>query len=67
MTFPGGLDSKESTHNVGDLGLIPVLERFPEDEMATHSSTPIFLPGEPTWTEEPGRLRSMGSQRIRSY
>ena len=25
----GGSDSKESTLNVGDLGLIPVLERFP--------------------------------------
>ena len=26
----GGLDSKESTLNAGDLDLIPVLERFPE-------------------------------------
>ena len=22
--------------------------------------TPVFLPGEPPWTEEPGRLQSMG-------
>ena len=26
-------------------------------------STPAFLPGESPWTEEPGRLWSMGSQR----
>ena len=30
--------------------------------MATHSST---LPSRIPWTEEPGRLRSMGSQRVR--
>ena len=27
--------------------------------------TPVFLPGESPWTEEPGRLQSMWSQRIR--
>ena len=26
--------------------------------------TPFFLPGESSWTEEPGRLQSMGSQRV---
>ena len=26
---------------------------------------PVFLPGESPWTEEPGRLQSMESQRIR--
>ena len=26
--------------------------------------TPVFLPGEIPWTEEPGGLQSMGSQRI---
>ena len=32
-----------------------------EKEMATHSSTPAWrMP----WTEEPGRLQSMGSQRV---
>ena len=31
-----------------------------EEEMATHSST---LAWEISWTEEPGRLQSMGSQR----
>ena len=32
-----------------------------EEEMATHSST---LAWKITWTEEPGRLQSMGSQRV---
>ena len=27
--------------------------------------TPVFLPGESTWTEEPGGLQSIGSQRVR--
>ena len=26
--------------------------------------TPVFLPGESPWTEEPGRLQSLGSQKI---
>ena len=31
------------------------------EEMATHSS---ILASETTWIEEPGRLQSMGSQRV---
>jgi len=27
--------------------------------------TPVFLPGESPWVEEPGGLQSMGLQRIR--
>ena len=27
--------------------------------------TPVFLPGEFPWTEEPGGLQSIGSQRVR--
>ena len=26
-------------------------------------STPVFLPGEPPWTEKPGKVQSMRSQR----
>ena len=26
--------------------------------------TPVILPGESPWTKEPGRLQSMGSQRV---
>ena len=37
-------------------------EDLPEKEMATHSSTVVWkIP----WREEPGRLQSMGSQRVR--
>ena len=35
-----------------------------EKEMATHSRTLVWkIP----WTEEPGRLQSMGSQRVGHY
>ena len=43
---------------VQSLGLEDPLEK----EMATHSST---LTWKIPWTEEPGRLQSMGSQRVR--
>ena len=58
--FPRGSDGKESAHNAKDLGLIPGLERSP----GGGQPTPVFLPRESTWTEEPGRLYSMGSQRV---
>ena len=29
--------------------------------------TPVFLPGESPWTEEPGGLQSMGLHRVRYY
>ena len=35
-----------------------------EKGMATHSSV---LTGRIPWIEEPGRLQSMGSQRVRHY
>ena len=35
-----------------------------EEEMATHSS---ILAWEIPWTEEPGRLQSTGSQRVRHH
>ena len=53
---------KEYACNAGDLGSIPESGRFLEEEMTTHSS---ILAWEILWTEEPGRLQSMGSQRIR--
>ena len=30
----------------------------------TWQPTPVLLPGETPWTKEPGRLQSMGSQRV---
>jgi len=40
---------------------IPGLGRYPGEKMATHSSILVW---EIPWTEEPGRLQSMGSQTI---
>ena len=61
-TVPGGSDGKASVYNVGDLGSIPGSGSSLEKEMAIHSSTIAWkIP----WTEEPGRLQSMGSQRVR--
>ena len=60
MGFPGGSDGKESTCNAGDLGSIPGLGRSPGGGHDT--PTPVFLPGESPWTEEPGGPQSMGSQ-----
>ena len=57
---PWWLSSKAFTCNAGDTGLIPVREDPLEKEMATHSS---ILAWEILWTEEPGRLQSMKSQK----
>ena len=60
--FFGGSDNKESACNAGDLGLIPVLGRYPGEGNATHSS---ILAWRIPQTEEPGGLQSIGSQRIK--
>ena len=57
--FSGGSDGKESSCNAGDLGSIPGSGRSPEKGMATH---PNILAWRIPWTEEPGRLQSMGTQ-----
>ena len=51
-----------SVGDIRDAGLIPRLGTFTwvEKEMATHFS---ILAWEISWTEEPGRLQSMGSQK----
>ena len=48
-----------NAEDVRDVGLIPGLERSPEEGMATHSSVRAWrIP----WTEEPGGLQSIGLQ-----
>ena len=59
--FSGGSDGNESACNAGDLGLIPGLERAPEEEMATLSS---ILAWRIPWTKGPGELQSVGSHRV---
>ena len=60
--FPGSSDGEESACNAGNLGLIPGLGRsHGEGHGYTHSS---ILTWRIPWTEEPGGLQSMGSQRV---
>ena len=47
--------------DMGDMGLIPRSGRSPGKEMATRSN---ILAWRIPWTEEPGGLQSMGSQRV---
>ena len=61
MGFPGGSDGKVSTCNAGDLGSIPESRRSPGEG----NGNPLqYSCLENSWTEEPGRLQSMGLQRI---
>ena len=60
--FPGGLDGKASVSTLRELRVQSLgQEDTLEKEMATHSST---LAWKIPWTEEPGRLQSMGLQRV---
>ena len=62
MSFPGGSVVKNPPVNAGDPGLIPRSEDPLEKGLATKSSTLVYrIP----WTEEPGGLQPVGSQRIR--
>ena len=56
------LKGKESARSAGDTGLIPELGGFPGGEMATHSR---ILAWRIPWTEEPGGLWSIKSQKVR--
>ena len=55
--------------DAGDTGSIPGSARAPGVGSGNHSNTgklenPIFLAWKIPWTEEPGRLQSMGLQRV---
>jgi len=58
--FPPWLSGKESAFNAGDADSIPGWEDTLEKETATDSSILAWVS---PWTEEPGGLQSMGSQR----
>ena len=65
MGFPGGSEVKASVCSVGDPASIDqsLGQEAPlEKEIATH---PIILAWRIPWTEEPGRLQSMGWQRVK--
>ena len=64
MGFPGGSLAKNLPANAGDardMGLIPGQVDPLEKEKATHSS---ILAWKIPWTGDPGRLQSIGSQRV---
>ena len=61
--FPWWLSGKESACHCGKHRFNPWVREIPlEKEIATHSS---ILASEIPWTEEPGWLQSIGSQRVR--
>ena len=62
MLFPGGSDGKESTCNVEDSGSVPGSGRSPVE--GNDNPLQPTLAWRVTWTEEPGGLLSMASQRV---
>ena len=62
LGFTGDWEGKESACNAGDLGSISGLGTSPG---GGHGPLQYSCIGESPWTEEPGRLQSMGSQIVR--
>ena len=62
MGFPGGSDGKASACSAEDLGSIPGLGRSPGE--GNGNPLQYSLAWKIPWTEEPGRLQTMGSQRV---
>ena len=61
MGVPLGSDGKVSACNAGDLGSIPGSGQFPGEG----NGYPLqYSCLEVPWTEDPGGLQSMGSQRV---
>ena len=61
--FLGGSVGKNLPANVGDVGSIPGLGRSSREGNGIHSS---LLAWEIPWTNEPGGLQSLGSQKSRT-
>ena len=61
LLLPWWFNGKEPTGNAGDQVRSPSWEDPQEKEMATYSS---ILTWRTPWTEEPGGLQSMGSQKV---
>ena len=59
--LPIGSVVKESPYNEGDLSSIPGLGRYAQRDMTSLSR---ILAWRISWTEEPSRLHSIGSQRV---
>ena len=63
MGFLGRSNGKKYACNVGEPGFDLWAGKIPWKR--AWQPTPVFLPGESPWTEEPDGLRSVGSQRVR--
>ena len=66
LGLPRWLSSKESACNAGDImryRFDPCVRKVPWRR--AWQPTPVFLPGEFPWTEEPGGLQSIVLQRVR--
>ena len=63
--YCSGLDGKESTCQCRRPEFDPWVGKIPWRR--AWQPTSIFLPGESPWTEELGRLQSMGSHKVRYY
>ena len=64
MDFPSGSNGEESTYSVSRRpGFDPWVGKIPRRR--EWQPTPVFLPGESPWTEEPDRLLYLGSQKVR--
>ena len=69
LDFLGGSDGKESTSQTAK-NLLAMRETgvqalgWENSRRRAWQPTPVFLPGESPWTEQPGRLQSMGLQRV---
>ena len=61
IIFPGDSVVKNPPANAGDVGLIPGWGRSPGEGNGNTSN--CILAWEIPWTEEPGGLQSMGSQK----
>ena len=58
--FPGDSEGKESASSAGDPGSVPESE----DSMEIRAAHSSVLAWRFPWTEEAGRLQSMGLQRV---
>ena len=62
VSFPGGSDSEKNSPAMQEIQVRSLGQEDPlEKVLATHSS---ILAWTIPWTEEPGGLQSMGSQRV---
>ena len=61
--FPGGSDGKRICLQFGRPWFHPWVGKIPWRRARQH--TPVFLHEESPWIEEPDRLQSMRSQRVR--